>query len=158
MHPSLASNVIKNRPCRFDVFYIKDPVFYITCCTLDRRPIRELSAAHDAFSRYGERATQHNVAVGRYMLMPDHLHLFVKGDANFLLSRWMGGLKRAIAVALRCRSRELWQPGFFDHVLRSDESYADKWNYVSENPVRAGLVRDASEWPYQGEIVIIDSV
>ena len=150
--------MIKNRPRRFDLFYIKDPVFYITCCTRDRRPIRELSAAHDAFSRYGERATQHNVAVGRYVLMPDHLHLFASGDANFLLSRWMGGLKRAIAVTLGCRSGELWQPGFFDHVLRSDESYADKWNYVRENPVRAGLVRDASEWPYQGEIVVIDRV
>jgi REP element-mobilizing transposase RayT len=84
--------------------------------------------------------------------------MFARGDANFLLSRWMGGLKRAIAVTLGCRSRELWQPGFFDHVLRSDESYADKWNYVRENPVRAGLVRDASEWPYQGEIVVIDRV
>ena len=43
-------------------------------------------------------------------------------------------------------------------ILRSDESYADKWNYVRENPVRAGLFRDASEWPYQGEIVVIDRV
>jgi hypothetical protein len=46
------------------------------------------------------------------MFMPDHLHLFVKGDANFMLSRWMGGLKRTIAVALGCPSRKLWQPGF----------------------------------------------
>jgi putative transposase len=46
----------------------------------------------------------------------------------------------------------------FDHVLRSDESYDEKWNYVKENPVRAGLVQIASEWPYQGEIVIIDRV
>jgi len=70
----------------------------------------------------------------------------------------MGGLKRAIAVALGCRSHELWQPGFFDHVLRSDESYAEKWNYVKENPVRAGLVQIASEWLYQSEIVVIDRV
>ena len=113
---------------------------------------------HGAFSRYSERASQHNIAVGRYVLMPDHLHLFVKGDANFMLSRWMGGLKRAIAVALGCRSGELWQPGFFDHVLRSDDSYDEKWNYVRENPVRAGLVRNASEWPHQGEINVIDRV
>ena len=125
--------MIKNRPRRFDLFYIREPVFYITCCTLDRRPIRELSAVHDAFSRYSERASQHDVAVGRYVFMPDHLHLFVKGNANFMLSRWMGGLKRAIAVKLGCASKELWQPGFFDHVLRSDESYAEKWNYVKEN-------------------------
>ena len=32
------------------------------------------------------------------------------------------------------------QEGFFDHLLRSYESYAQKWEYVRENPVRAGLV------------------
>jgi hypothetical protein len=59
--------VIKNRPRRFDLFYIREPLFYITCCTLDRRAIRELSAAQKAFSQYSERASQHNVAVGRYV-------------------------------------------------------------------------------------------
>jgi len=90
--------------------------------------------------------------------MPDHIHLFVTGGPDFVLSRWVGGLKRAIAIALVCHARELWQLGFFDHVLRSDESYAEKWQYVLENPVRAGLVREMEEWPHQGEIVLIDRV
>ncbi|MGB9157330.1 MAG: hypothetical protein WCB20_12630 [Chthoniobacterales bacterium] len=80
------------------------------------------------------------------------------GGPDFVLSRWVGGLKRAIAVALVCHARELWQPGFFDHVLSSDESYAEKWQYVLENPGRAGLVREMEEWPHQGEIVLIDRV
>jgi REP element-mobilizing transposase RayT len=86
--------------------------------------------------------------------MPDHVHLFVRGDRSFTLSWWIGGLKRAMCVALKWP--RLWQPGFFDHILRSDESYAEKWNYVRNNPVRAGLVRTADEWPYQGEIIVID--
>ena len=47
---------------------------------------------------------------------------------------------------------------FFDHVLRSDESYSEKWNYVRNNPVRAGLVQNADDWPYAGEIIRIDRV
>jgi len=50
----------------------------------------------------------------------------------------------------------LWQPGFFDHLLRNDESYAQKWEYVRQNPVRAGLVKFTEDWPYQGEVVRID--
>jgi putative transposase len=66
-------------------------------------------------------------------------------------------LKRSISVALGAtKKRPLWQPGFFDHVLRNDESYSQKWEYVRENPVRAGLVARADEWPYQGELVVID--
>jgi hypothetical protein len=36
--------------------------------------------------------------------------------------------------------------------LRSVESYSQKWDYVKENPVRAGLVKTSDEWPWQGEI------
>jgi len=41
-----------------------------------------------------------------------------------------------------------WQPGFFDHVLRNDESYGQKWEYVQENPVRARLVQWPDQWPH----------
>jgi len=38
-----------------------------------------------------------------------------------------------------------WQPGFHDRLLRSDESYAAKWDYVFQNPVRAGLISRAED-------------
>jgi len=89
--------------------------------------------------------------------MPDHLHLFVRGDDNFILANWLKGLKRIVSASFRKeQNRSLWQPGFFDHLLRSDESYSQKWEYVRENPVRAGLVNRSEDWPYQGEIVVID--
>jgi len=46
--------------------------------------------------------------------------------------------------------------GLFDHILRNDESYTQKWKYVRENPVRAGPVPRADDWQYQGEFVFID--
>ena len=39
------------------------------------------------------------------------------------------------------------QEGFFDHLLRSHESYAQKWEYIRQNPVRAGLVKFAEDCP-----------
>ena len=48
-----------------------------------------------------------------------------------------------------------WQPNFFDHILRSADSYSTKWDYVQMNPVRAGLVKNADDWEYQGMIVPI---
>jgi hypothetical protein len=50
------------------------------------------------------------------------------------------------------RSGSLWQEEFFDHVLRSEESFAEKWDYVRNNPVRARLVERAEDWPYAGSI------
>lgn len=96
------------------------------------------------------------MALGRYVIMPDHLHFFVRGDQTFRLGIWVKGLKRAIWEVSPKEHARLWQPGFFDHLLRNDESYAQKWEYVRQNPVRAGLVESPEVWPYQGEIVYID--
>ena len=76
------------------------------------------------------------------------------------ISFWAAGsqLKQALAKAadLSREETQIWQEGFFDHLMRSDESYSQKWNYVRQNPVRAGLVKSADDWPYQGEIAYID--
>lgn len=148
--------MIKRRPPRLARIIPDPPLFFVTFCTRDRKRISSLPRVRAAFDQYATRALiEFNVAVGRYVIMPDHIHLFVRGGPEFLLSPWIGGLKRALSVAAECRGR-LWQPGFFDHVLRSDESYRQKWEYVRDNPVRAGLVREWDDWPHQGEILIID--
>ena len=58
---------------------------------------------------------------------------------------------RTIASRRHGVAMPLWQEEFFDHVLRSGESYEDKWQYVLQNPIRAGLVDRTDDWPYQGE-------
>ena len=49
----------------------------------------------------------------------------------------------------------LWQPEFFDHLLRSEESYTKKWNYVRDNPVREKLVERADDWPFSGCVEVL---
>ena len=53
--------------------------------------------------------------------------------------------------------RRIGSLAFFDHLIRHGESYAQKWEYVRQNPVRAGLVHLADEWPWQGEIVRLEA-
>src|SRR5437867_7968921 len=49
----------------------------------------------------------------------------------------------------------VWQRHFWDTQLRRGENYDEKWEYVVQNPVRAGLVTRADEWPYQGELNVL---
>jgi REP element-mobilizing transposase RayT len=134
-----------------------NPVFFITFCTQQRRKLLASDTVHTAFASFAMLAhLEQNVAVGRYVIMPDHVHFFVRRPDDLELGRWVGMLKQALAKQIAAGTSPIWQRGFFDHVLRNDESYGDKWNYVRENPVRAGLVTKADEWPYSGEIVLID--
>jgi hypothetical protein len=71
---------------------------------------------------------------------------------------FVGGFKQWTAKAILRNSglsAPLWQSEFFDHLLRSDESYGAEWTYVRENPVRAGLAQSPKDWPYAGEIAPI---
>jgi REP element-mobilizing transposase RayT len=158
-------------PPRLHLLFPADPVFFVTACTQQRRTLLATDAVHEAFICFSHRAyDEHGIAVGRYVIMPDHIHLFVCGPDNFELGRWMGMLKQwlekvawryidsASPAGRRLQKRPFWQRRFFDHVLRSEESYGQKWNYVRENPMRAGFVSEADDWPYAGEIITIDRV
>ncbi|MCX6937992.1 MAG: transposase [Verrucomicrobia bacterium] len=146
--------VFKGRPPRINPFGDnKWPVYFITCCALQRRPWLAKPEIHVAWQEFGLRGKAMGVSIGRYVIMPDHMHFFVRLAPERRLDMTVRGLKRVLSNAVAGEDRGEWQPGFFDHVLRREESLSEKWNYVVNNPVRAGLVNDAAEWPFTGEIV-----
>ena len=180
----------KETPPRLPVIFQRfdAPLYFVTFNTLLKRPLLANDSVHSAFRNYAERGLEFNVATGRYVLMPDHVHVFVRIGRDMALRRWESGLKqclgktlaqlghkpttvplrgaesalraedRATGSTLQSKLKSFWQPGFFDHLLRRDESYAQKWDYVWRNPVRAKLVAQPEDWPYQGEIHLIDRV
>ena len=136
----------------------RDPVYFVTTCTFERRALLAHPLAHAILlEEWRGMSARCGWKVGRYVIMPDHVHFFVApaGDPTTTLGVAVGFWKTWTSHALR-RAMDLeapvWERQFFDHLLRSDESRAEKWNYVRENPVRAGLVNDASAWPYAGAV------
>jgi putative transposase len=145
----------KLRLHRLDRLFARSPIYFVTACTHQRREILATPSVHAAFVRFCEMAPERGAWVGGYVLMPDHLHLFVAtDDEKTSMANWMKSLKNTLSKTFRSQNipSPHWQKTFFDHVLRSSESYAEKWNYVRENPVRAGLVSDPEEWPFLGEV------
>jgi putative transposase len=140
---------------RLGTVYERRPIYFVTAGTAERRELLANDLVHEAFVRFVRSAAERGAWVGRYVLRPDHLHLFlVVEDERVRLSEWMGSLKNCISKTLRGRGEVSphWQKGFFDHVMRSGESYSAKWDYVRDNPVRAGLVSHPEDWPYAGEV------
>jgi len=81
--------------------------------------------------------------------MPDHVHLLAAPtqDREAKVGNLVGALKRWIRSVLSARWQ--WQPGSFDRLLRREESAYEKWLYIEQNPVRAGFVGRAEDWPYR---------
>jgi REP element-mobilizing transposase RayT len=86
--------------------------------------------------------------------MPDHVHLLLSPmkEREQSLSDFMRSWKSCVVLRLRQIGMEskVWQREFHDRLLRSDEKLEEKWEYVRQNPVRAGLCREPEEYPFSG--------
>src|SRR5256714_15130592 len=137
--------------------FATQPIIYLTSVTHQRAALLANAVAFDELAAvWGRSAEVDGWFVGDYLLMPDHVHLFVRPAPNAkLLAEWMKSWKSISARRLKPTLRwhdHLWQDDYFDRFLRSAESYTDKWNYVANNPVRKGLCRRSEDWPWRGRL------
>ena len=145
------------RPPRLTTVFVADPIYFVTFCTWQKIPLFANLDVDNAFCQAACDVQGHAVAVGKYVIMPDHVHCFIRVGREGRIGLAVKGLKRAITKVVHAtqNNARVWQEGFFDHILRSSESYSEKWKYVRANPVRAGLARSVEEWPYQGEVEML---
>jgi REP element-mobilizing transposase RayT len=124
----------------------QDVVYFVTFGVQGRQRVLANDKAFAAFQRAAERLTDWSIIAG--LLMPDHLHLLVAPQRReATVGNLAGALKRWMRQELQAPWQ--WQPGCFDRLLRSEESATQKWLYIRENPVRAGLVKAWQDWPYR---------
>ena len=93
---------LKGTPPRLPILFQRfdAPLYFVTFNTLLKRPLLANDPVHAAFRSYAERGLKFNVATGRYVLMPDHLHVFVRIGRDMTLRRWESGLKKCLANVL----------------------------------------------------------
>ena len=86
--------------------------------------------------------------------MPDHLHLLVEGSEASDLPVFVKDFKQRTGFQYRrARGQSLWQKSYYDHILRTEEDVHGVARYIVGNPVRAGLVAAAKDYPYCGSFV-----
>ena len=155
--PNTQNRHYPRRPKRLEwLFSNVRPLYFVTFNTYKRLPLLARPEIHSTFRSFCFRAKERRIAVGRYILMPDHVHLFVAlPEQDLTLEKWIQALRSVIGKQLLRLGAQKphWQESFFDHLLRSQESYSQKWDYVRMNAVRAYLCETPESWPYQGEIV-----
>jgi REP element-mobilizing transposase RayT len=79
-----------------------------------------------------------------YVVMPDHIHWLFELKAESL-SRNVQRVKSKLSRSINIK---VWQKGFYDHAIRSDESLIRAARYIVANPLRAGLVDKIGDYPH----------
>ena len=131
---------------------LANQVYLITTVTRDRFPrFSEWAAAAEA-----SRVTVDASVLGQsrflaWILMPDHFHgllcLAEGADLGNVVRLFKGNVARRVNRATAMRG-SLWESGFHDHAVRREEDLRAIARYVIANPVRAGLVKRAGDYPF----------
>ncbi|MFH1577338.1 MAG: transposase [Candidatus Margulisiibacteriota bacterium] len=148
--------VKRKSPRLKDYDYSTHQAYFITICSFERNKC----FAKDAFNQeivscLKEERTRSGFLVYVYCLMPDHLHLLLSPPGDALsVSRFIGGFKsKTTRIAWNYGIQgKLWQGRFYDHVLRKKEKMNVIGEYILNNPVRKGLVKDWRKYQYCGII------
>ncbi|MFT3746432.1 MAG: AMP-binding protein [Pyrinomonadaceae bacterium] len=89
--------------------------------------------------------------VKAWVVMPNHAHIVLRPYEGHplaeILKRIKGISARKINQLLG-REGTVWQADYFDRYIRDDDDLMRKIEYVENNPVAAGLVKEASLWRF----------
>jgi REP-associated tyrosine transposase len=109
---------VPDRPPRLHLVFQKydPPLYFVTFNTHQRRKLLANNRVQSRLIEFAKLGEQRGIALGHYVIMPDHIHLFVRGGSDFVLTQWVRMLKRAISKAISIEPPH-WQEGFFDHVF-----------------------------------------
>ena len=91
-----------------------------------------------------------NVTIDKYVIMPNHVHIiiFLEQSQNERQEQspcpTIGDIMcayKSITTKLCNRAdnitgRRIWQFRYHDHIIRDEEDYLMKWNYIDTNPAR----------------------
>ena len=130
---------------------IPGQVYLLTAVTVGRRRYFEdfwLGCAASAALAHG--SAWPGASLLAWVLMPDHLHVLVQSDGREAISLTMGRAKALMSAAVHRvgEPARLWQPGFHDHALRTEESVREAARYLVANPIRAGLAARVGDYPF----------
>lgn len=85
-----------------------------------------------------------------WVIMPNHVHVIIQMreiSLSTIIHSWKSYTTRMINLSLG-RSGPVWHKDYWDRFIRDENHYVSAMNYVRQNPVKAGLVQHAEEWPW----------
>ncbi|MBI4764351.1 MAG: transposase [Deltaproteobacteria bacterium] len=133
---------------------VEEKTYFVTFATYRRwslpESVREVIIRHCLYDH------QTKLQVHGVVVMPDHVPMVFtplkdKSGCPFSLSEITNGIKGSSAHSINKllkRKGHVWQDESFDHILRSEETIIEKVEYICQNPVRQGLVKQVDDYPW----------
>lgn len=142
--------------------YSRVGAYFVTICTTGRAPIFWKDFLFPELSPSGMIAAEEirvledrfpSVRIEKYVIMPDHVHILLtlrrqgqsgEGRQGQSPCPTLGSVVGAYkSISTKRINREtgapgekIWQPRYYEHIVRGEEDFLTIWQYIQENPAR----------------------
>ena len=126
-------------------------LYFVTILTWQRRPrFTDAAVVHACNDQILRAAAVTKFRMIKSCYMPDHLHLIVEGTTTAAnLRTFVKKAKQLSTFHVKRRfGFNLWRKGYHDRIVRHDENPQGYVDYICQNPVAAGLVENADDYPF----------
>ncbi len=125
-----------------DFDYAGNAYYYLTVCTKDRRCVlSEIVCGSDGAANVrltaqgitAEQFIKSIPGIDKYVIMPNHVHMIICKENEKSIAADMRSFKGLVTKTL---GENIWQASYYDHVIRNEKDYIEKWQYIDENPTK----------------------
>ena len=79
------------------------------------------------------------VTVDTYVIMPNHIHLLLQihtdSHGRSMIAPTLSTIIQQMKGSVTKQAgHPVWQKGFYEHIIRTDQDYLDCWQYIAGNP------------------------
>jgi len=144
-------------------FFVPGATYFFTLVTHGRRPFLCDESSRNILGRVMRECRERwPFSIDGIVLLPDHLHcLWTLPSEDYAYSRRWGWIKKEFSKAwlveggtelpvsgagTRQRRRGVWQPRFWEHMIRDEHDAERHLDYIHYNPVKHGLVVEPRLW------------
>ena len=141
----------EDQPRKLRRINIEGQCYHVSSVTLARRPIFAEPACATILSDAIQFVRSKRAFVLAQAVMPDHFHALIVPKAPYEISQIMQTIKGYSSREINrieATKGSIWQAGFYDRVIRDDKQLEMTIAYIEANPVKAGLVTRAGDYPW----------
>ncbi|NTU57382.1 MAG: transposase [Chlorobiaceae bacterium] len=93
-----------------------------------------------------------------WCIMPNHLHVLIepKVPLSAIVQSWKsftGRWAMKYGAELGLRAPRFWMPDYWDRYIRDEKHLRSVIDYIHNNPVKAGLCRKETDWPWSSAYI-----
>ena len=108
-----------------------------------------------------------------WVVMPNHVHVLFQPLGEWTMAKTIASWKSFTGRRIRAfmdnwerqapawqkpawqQTRQVWQRDYWDRFMRNEQHFATAMAYIHNNPVKAGLVKRAEDWPWSSARVTL---